>query len=105
MAIRKRIERLEAKRGKSTRAGPAVVFLVDAVSGEPKTAMLVGGGSITREDGESREAFEARAMTSGPAALSLPGNARDVLASGKAPEWARPKLIIQVLEEKHANTP
>lgn len=60
MAIRKRIERLEAKLGKSVCSGPSVIFLCDAETGEAQSALRIGGGSITKKPGESPEAFQAR---------------------------------------------
>lgn len=60
MTLRRRIERLEGKRGVAG-AGPSVIFICDAVTGEPGAALLVGGGGLTREAGESVEAFMARA--------------------------------------------
>lgn len=104
MAIRKRIERLEAERGKGADTSPIVIFLCDE-TGDPGGAIIKGGGSIAREPDETREAFKARAMAGAPAAIYLPDNGRDALATGKAPTWARPKLIIRALEEKHEVTP
>jgi hypothetical protein len=104
MTIRKRIERLEIKRGLGAPEGPLVIFLCDAETGEPRSALIVGGGSIPREPGEPREAFKARAMAVNPAAQSLPDNGRDALATGKTPPSARPPLIMQALGEKHASS-
>lgn len=101
MAIHKRIERLEAKRGKGTACGPSVIFLCDGATSEPMSALIIGGGSILRESGESREAFEARATAGAPAAIHLPDNGRDALATGKAPKWAQSALAIKALREKH----
>lgn len=58
--IKKRLERLENKRTPAA-AGPSVIFICDAVTGEAGAALLVGGGGLTREAGESVEAFMARA--------------------------------------------
>lgn len=105
MTIRKRIERLETKRGKPAGDVPSVIFLCCGETGEPLGAILVGGGSISREQNESREAFEARAMAGAPAALSLPANGRDALATGKAPQWAQSELALLALRQKHDATP
>jgi hypothetical protein len=58
--LRRRLERLEGKRGAAVR-GPSVIFLCSGETGEPLAAMLMGGGTLTREDGETVEAFTARA--------------------------------------------
>ena len=83
MTLRKRLDRLEGKRGTAA-LGPSVVFLCEAETGEPLAAMLMGGGSLTREDGETAEAFTARAEAGAAAAVFLPDNGRDALATGKA---------------------
>jgi len=59
MILRKRIARLEGKRGAAS-AGPSVVLICDALTGEPGAALMLGGGGLTREAGESVEAFTAR---------------------------------------------
>ena len=105
MTIRTRIKRLEAKRAQSMPEGPMVVFLCGTETGEPISAIIIGGGSISREPGESREAFEAIIMAGGPTALSLPERGRDALATGKAPSWARGELLINALAEKYRNHP
>lgn len=61
MTLAKRLARLEAKRGKSAGNRPSVIFLCDGETGEPMSALIIGGGSISREPDETREAFEARA--------------------------------------------
>lgn len=60
MTLRNRIDRLEGKRG-AAGAGPCVILICDAVTGEPGGALLMGGGGLTREPGECAEAFTARA--------------------------------------------
>lgn len=100
MNLRKRLDRIEAKRGANAPAGPSVIFLCSAETGELSSAMIVGGGSIQRNPGESREAFEARASAGAPVAIHLPDNGRDALATGKAPQWAP---VVKVLREKHGD--
>ena len=58
--LRTRLDRLEAKRG-GAGDGPAVIFLCDATTGEPGAALLIGGGGLAREPGETADAFTARA--------------------------------------------
>jgi hypothetical protein len=69
MNLRKRLDRIEAKRGAHVPAGPSVIFLCDGATGEPMSALIIGAGSISREPGETREAFEARATAGTPAAI------------------------------------
>ena len=64
MTLRKRLDRLEGKRGTAA-LGPSVIFLCSGETGEPLAAMLMGGGSLTREDGETAEAFDACAHAAG----------------------------------------
>lgn len=59
-ALRNRVERLEGK-GRGAVAGPAVVLLCDAVTGEPGGALFRGGGGIVRDAGEAAGAFVKRA--------------------------------------------
>lgn len=75
MTLRKRLDKLEGKRG-TTAHGPSVIFLCDGETGEPLSAMLMRGGTLTREDGEAAEAFTARAMVevSENSALSVMGS-------------------------------
>lgn len=47
-------------------------------------AMLMGGGNLTREDGETVEAFAARADVGAAGAVFLPDNGRDALVTDKA---------------------
>lgn len=101
MTLRKRLDRLEVKRGAAA-LGPFVIFLCEAETGEPLAAMLMGGGTLTREDGETVEAFTARADTGEAGAVFLPDNGRDALATGKAPRWASGALVEKALREKHA---
>ena len=72
MTLRNRIDRLEGKRGMAA-LGPSVIFLCSGETGEPLAAMLMGGGSLTREDGETVESFTARAEAGG-AGLQNCGN-------------------------------
>lgn len=101
MTLHKRLAKLEGKRGAAA-LGPSVIFLCEAETGEPLAAMLVGGGTLTREDGETVEAFTARANAGGACAVFLPDNGRDALATGKAPRWATGALVGKALREKHA---
>lgn len=103
MTLARRLARLEAERGNGASDGPSVVFLCDAATGEPLSVLVMGGGSIAREPDETREAFEARAMAGAPAAIHLPANGRDALATGKAPNWARSELIMRALRQKHGD--
>lgn len=103
MNLRKRLDRIEAKRGTNARAAPSVIFLCSAETGEPSSALIVGGGTIGREPGESREAFEARASAGAPVTIHLPDNGRDALATGKAPQWAQGALVMKALREKHGD--
>ncbi len=101
MTLRRRLDRLEGKRCAAAR-GPSVIFLCSGESGEPLAAMLMGGGRLTREDGETVEAFTARADAGGAGAVFLPDNGRDALATGKALRWASGALAEKALREKHA---
>ena len=60
MTLSKRIDRLEERRGTAAH-GPSLILLGCGKTGEPMAAMLLGGGSLAREDGETAEAFTARA--------------------------------------------
>ncbi len=71
-----RLDRLEGKRGAIAPA-PSVVFLCAGETGDPLVAMRMGGGHLIREDGESAEAFTARAMGGTSVAIHLPDNGRD----------------------------
>ena len=101
MTLRKRLDRLEGKRGTAA-LGPSVIFFCSGETGEPLAAILMGGGSLTREDGETAEAFTARAEAGAAGAVYLPDNGRDALATGKAPRWASGALVEKALHEKHA---
>lgn len=57
--LRRRLYRLEGKRD-AVSAGPYIILLCDAITGEPGAALLRGGGGLTREAGETSEAFIAR---------------------------------------------
>jgi hypothetical protein len=101
--LRKRLDKLESKRGSNALA-PSVIFFCDGASGEPKAAMVIGGENLTREDGETLEAFTARAEVGAAGAVSLPDNGREALATGKAPAWASGALVTKALRDKHAPT-
>jgi hypothetical protein len=58
--LQTRLERLEGKQS-SNDAGPSVIMICDALTGEPGGALVLGGGGLTREAGETAEAFTARA--------------------------------------------
>ena len=60
MTRQARIAKLEAKHGGAD-AGPTVIFLCDATTGEPGGALVMGGGGLVREPGESADTFTARA--------------------------------------------
>lgn len=100
MTLSKRLARLEAERGKGAGEMPSVIFLCDGATGEPMSALIMGGGSISREPDETREAFEARATAGTPAAIHLPDNGR-ALVPGEAPQWAQSALVLQKLKAKH----
>lgn len=104
MALGKRIELLETKRGLAGGTGnkPSMIFLCDE-TGEPGAAIIVGGDTILREPDETREAFEARASAGAPAAIFLPDNGRDALANGETPQWAQGALAMRALRQKHAD--
>lgn len=101
MTLRKRIGKLEGVRGDDVQ-GLSVIFLRVAETGEPFTAMLRGGVYLRREDGETVDAFRARAETGAAGAVYLADNGRDALATGKAPRWASGALVEKALREKHA---
>ena len=42
-------------------AGPTVIYICDAITGEPGAALLMGCGGLVREPGETADAFTARA--------------------------------------------
>ena len=59
MTLRRRIGRLEAARPEVE--GPRVIYICGP-DDDPRGALIIGGGSLEREDRESAEAFRARAM-------------------------------------------
>jgi len=75
MKLQRRLDRLEGKRG-AVGAGPCVILICDALNREPGAALLMGGGGLTREAGETAEAFTARATAGASMALHLPDNGR-----------------------------
>ena len=103
MTRQARIARLEAKHGGAD-AGPTVIYLCDAVTGEPGGALVMGGGGLVREPSESADAFTARASDGVSGAVYLPDNGRDALATGKAPAWVKSELTLRALHEQHADT-
>jgi len=73
--LQRRLDRLEGKRG-GAGAGPCVILICSALTGEPGGALLMGGRGLTREAGESAEAFTARATAGASMAVRLPDNGR-----------------------------
>lgn len=85
--LRTRLERLEGKRGDAD-AGPAMVFICDAATGEPGAALMRGGGGLTREPGETEADFTTRASGGGHQNFTKPGfgtAAHPPLATNSAP--------------------
>ncbi|WP_134724827.1 hypothetical protein [Paracoccus luteus] len=60
MSVKARIARLEAAAPSAVETAVEVVFLTPP-DGSPETALFVGGGGISREEGEDNAAFMARA--------------------------------------------
>ena len=58
--LRRRLHRLEGKR-RAAGAGPRLILICDALTGESGGALILGGGGMTRKPGESFDAFTARA--------------------------------------------
>ncbi len=86
MTLRKRIDRLDRGKAPSHEAPMRIVLYgICPEAREAVTAAIMGGGSLTREDGETVEAFTARAEAGATGAVFLPDNGRDALATGKAP--------------------
>jgi hypothetical protein len=52
MNLKKRLDRLESKRGGAA-LGPSVIFICAAETSEPLAAIVMGGGTLTREEGET----------------------------------------------------
>lgn len=116
--VERRLSRLEAKRDGGD-AGPTVIYICDAITGEPGGALVMGGGGLVREPGgalvmaggglvrepgKTADVFTARASDGVSFAVYLPGNGRDALATGKAPAWVKSELTLRALQEKHADT-
>lgn len=59
MTLRKRLNRLAAKRGMNVPEGPSVIYLTSP-GGEARLALLVGSGTVSRLDGETEKAFIKR---------------------------------------------
>tara|TARA_R110002072_G_scaffold297547_1_gene470510 strand:- start:135 stop:395 length:261 start_codon:yes stop_codon:yes gene_type:complete len=76
VTLHKRLGRLEGLRGGAER-GPSIILVCDALTGEPSAALLIGGGCLTREAGESAEAFTDRATAGAAMVLNLPDNRRE----------------------------
>ena len=100
MTLWQRLDRLEGKRNGSD-DGPAVIFLCEAETGEPRVALVKGGGTIARGAGEAAEVFQERASAGVSIAVYLPENGRDALATGKTPDWAQGELVMRHLRDKH----
>jgi hypothetical protein len=66
VTLRRRIGKLEATRPPVE--WPRAIYIC-APDGDPCGALIVGGGSIEREGGESAAAFEARALMAADANL------------------------------------
>ncbi|MFC0339782.1 hypothetical protein [Paracoccus niistensis] len=60
MSVKARIARLEATAPSADVSAVEVVFLTPP-GGSPEAALFVGGGGISREEGEDDAAFMARA--------------------------------------------
>lgn len=73
--LQRRLDRLEGKRG-AAGAGPSVILICDALTGDPGGALVLGGVGLTRDAGESAEAFTARATAGASMAVRLPDNGR-----------------------------
>ena len=58
--LRKRLDRLAAKRGMNVPEGPSVIYLTSP-GREARLALLVGSGTVSRLKGESEAAFMERA--------------------------------------------
>lgn len=104
MTLKRRIDQLAPKKGKSG-AAPSVIFLCDAETGEARAAMILGGETLSRGLDETDEDFRTRASAGVPGAVCLPDSGREALATGEAPEWAKGKLALRALEQKHATDP
>lgn len=72
--LRTRLDRLEGKRGGAD-GGPAVIFLCES-GGEARAALVMGGGTLSREPDESDADFMARASQAASVAVRLPENRR-----------------------------
>jgi hypothetical protein len=65
VTLHKRLARLEAQRGGAV-AGPSIIFFRDGATGETSAALVIGGRNLSREVGETPDAFELRAMAEIP---------------------------------------
>ena len=61
MTLHKRLARMEAQRGPD-REAVTVIFFCEPRTGEPGAALLMGGGGLVREPGETVDGFTARAL-------------------------------------------
>ncbi len=59
MRLRRRLERLEVKRGITSVEGPRVIFLCSPGRGA-SVALMIGGETLSRHDGETELAFMER---------------------------------------------
>lgn len=75
MTLRKRLDRLTAKRAPAGRAVTCVLWS-DPLTGEPLGAYFPGGPSLMRDPGETVDAFMARAMAGQNVTIFLPDNGR-----------------------------
>lgn len=77
MTLRKRIDRLD--RGNVPRPEPAQQIVVLGICPETREAVfasIMGGGSLTRRDGETETDFRARVSQGAAATVFLPDNGR-----------------------------
>ena len=72
MTLRHRLAKLEGRRGGTD--GEAVTFIYGGTDGEALTAMQIGGGTLSRNDGETAATFIARASNNLSVLFFLPDN-------------------------------
>lgn len=61
MTLSRRLERIEHKIAQNACSGPLVIVVCSAETDEPNFALIIGGGAIRRDTGETPEDFYARA--------------------------------------------
>lgn len=76
MTLRHRLAKLEGIRGGNGPDGPTVIFLFGGTDGEALTALQMGGGTLSRNDGETEADFIARAGSNPSVRFFLPDNQR-----------------------------